>query len=104
MKSPTMASISKENTMVKNDLFDRQSAMLEGTVLDFNNEFLTIKNSKYTSVRVPFGPKMNVRKYNPIVKKASDSAGLSSLEKNKDARIFFDLIGTEYKVVNVSYF
>lgn len=102
-KSPTMVSISQENTLIKNDLFDKQSAMLEGTVLDFNAEFLTIKNSRYPQAKVPIGPDLKVRKFDPKVKKASESAGVSGLEKNKAARIYFDLIDGEYKVVSVSY-
>ena len=84
-------------------MFKKQTAMVEGKVVEVGEDFLVVADPQNQKQQFPVSDNFIV--YVPIknTKQASASSQLKQVEKNKDSLIILELIEDTYKVVSLSY-
>ena len=84
--------------------FDVEYAHIQGTVVDFSDQTISIKNKAGQTTSYPLGQPLFVSKPEMGNSKSATSSGdIKMLEKDKPATVNFTKIDGEYKVVSVLY-
>ena len=84
-------------------LFQSQNATIQGKVLKFNDNTLTVQDSKGQTADFAMAKYFSVSKFPNTSGVASVSASVNSLEINKQAMIVLVVQDGEYRVSSVSY-
>lgn len=92
----------QENIVEVSPLFESQRATINGEVLGFTTDTVTIKSANGKTEEFPLYSKVLI--YTPIAgKPASSSSEIKAIQINKFAFIVLDFIEGKYQVAHISY-
>lgn len=90
-------------TTQSSPLFRSQTATFQGEISKVNSDSLEVKTDSGQTGSLSLSSKVTIYKFKEGTNQATASADLNSIDTGKKVLIVLDLLGSQYKVVSISY-
>ena len=90
-------------TTQSNQLFRSQTATFQGEITKVNSGSLEVKSDSNQTGSLTLSDRVVIYKFKEGTNQASASSDLNTIETGKKVLIVLNLLGSQYKVVSISY-